>query len=341
MQLLELVVSLATASILMAGISAAVAISKQTLDSVSLQASSTASAQGGIQLLQNDLREARQIDNHTATSIDLTLPDRDSDGVLESIRYRWSATTGPLETSSDGVTWRAVTPDLNNMQLNWQSRQPQAIESDPPLDDNGRISYLGMTTNSRSDWAKNLTIGPPPGYVKGDACVAVLAVSNNPGNIKADNGWTKISQTSQDNYLSLGLWYTTNLSGNTTFSWGDSSQALGCIVHLTGNSSNPYVGCANVTGYTQVPAPSLSGSHPQEFVIRALAGIGSGVVSDTPAVIGHGSILLNQVDISNSYYNLTLAVACQSLPGSTIDPAYFQFSPASLISCAGTVALRP
>ncbi|MGN6545133.1 MAG: PulJ/GspJ family protein [Aureliella sp.] len=341
MQLLELVISLAIAAILMAGISGAIMISKRTLDSVSSQASSAASAQGGIQLLQNDLREARQVDNRTATSIEMKVPDRDSDGVLESVHYRWSATAGPLETSSDGVTWRALTPNLSDMQLNLRSRQPQSIEPPAPLDDSGHISYANMSTNSRSDWARNLTIPAPAGSLKGDACVAVLSACNNPGNIKSDGNWIKVSQTSPDNNLNLAFWYTTDVPPNTTFSWGNAGQAIGCIVHLTGNSSNPYVGIANLSGLGQLPAPSLGGSHPGQYVIRALAGIGPGVPDDLPSVVNHSPILLRQVDIPYSYSDLTLAVVGQSLPGSTIDQANFQISPLSTISCTGTVALRP
>lgn len=341
MQLLELVVSLSIASILMAGLSAAVVISKRTLDSVSLHASSAASAQGGIQLLQNDLREARQVDSRTATSIEMKLPDRNSDGVLESVRYRWNATSGPLETSSDGVSWRALTPELSNMQLNLRSREPQSIESVATLDDSGRISYMGSSSNARSDWARSLTIAPPAGVIDGDACVALLAISTNSGGIKADDNWAKISQVSRDNYVTLGMWYTTSVAGNTTFTWNDSAQAIGCIIHLTGNNSKPFAGSATMSGLGQMPTPSIGGSHAQEFVVRALAGVGSGVLSDTPSLVNHSSILLRQVDIAYSSYDLTLAVACQSLPGSTIDIANFQFSPASLISCTGTVALRP
>lgn len=341
MQLLELVISLATASILMAGVGTAVVISKRTLDSVTLHASSAASAQGGIQLLQNDLREARQIDNRTTTSIELKVPDRNNDGELDSVRYRWSATAGPLETSGDGVTWRAVSPSLSNMQLNWQSREPQSLENITPLDTSGRISYLGMTSNSRSDSARSLTLAAPPGYVAGDACVAILAASSNPGSIKADKNWVKISQVAHEKSLNLAIWYTTDVNGTASFSWGDSAQVIGCIVHLTGNNSEPYVGVASLTGLGQLPAPALGGSHPREFVIRALAGIGPAALMDAPRVVNHSAILLRQVDIESSSSELTLAVVYQPITGSTIDAATFQFTPACLASCTSTVALQP
>ncbi len=342
MQLVELLVSVTISSLLLLGLASSLSTASLMNSAVSRRTNGHASAHRAVQLLRADMNDAISTTNRTSTSVVLKVQDRDGDSEPDLVAYRWSATTGPLETSIANGPWTALTPDLKNVRMTWQTCEPASREPTVSLDPSGRVLYHSLSVNAQSNNTRNLTILSPPGYLSGEACVAVVTMNSNTGNVQVDSAWTKLFQTNLGNSLTMAAWITSNAPTQSQFSWGSNASALGAVIHLKGASATaPYVNSANAIGAGHMNAPAVSGTHTNESVLRVLGGIGSGTFNNSPSVTGHTAVYFGQLDLNNSTQYLTLAIATQQLTGNSIPAATFQFSPGCSSSCAATIALRP
>ena len=98
--LIELMVSLTTASILLIGLSSAMFIAIRATDPASSPAPATTIGLDQLTSLYSEVQNCVAITEQTATAITVTVPDRDLDTNPESIRYAWSG------TPSDSLTWQ-------------------------------------------------------------------------------------------------------------------------------------------------------------------------------------------------------------------------------------------
>jgi len=98
--LIEMMVSLTTASILLMGLSSALFIAIRTTDPASSPAPATIDGLGQLTSLYTELRNCLAITEQTATAITVSVPDRNFDSNPESIRCAWSGTAG------DSLTWQ-------------------------------------------------------------------------------------------------------------------------------------------------------------------------------------------------------------------------------------------
>lgn len=126
--LMELVAAMATASFLMAGMMSAIFLAIRAADTNS----ATSLAISGSLTLEDitaELRDAVYFKQRTATSVMFTVPDRDNDGDVETIRYSWSGTAGdPLMREYNGSTAVAVLDDVHAFALVYNV-QTNAISS--------------------------------------------------------------------------------------------------------------------------------------------------------------------------------------------------------------------
>lgn len=102
--LVEMVVSLAVVSVLLAGMTSAVVLASRALPSNDGPAAATVQTAEALHQLRDDLRAATELLNRTDTSVTLHLPDRDGDGRPEVVTYAWS---GDVTNTADPLT-RAV-----------------------------------------------------------------------------------------------------------------------------------------------------------------------------------------------------------------------------------------
>lgn len=96
--LLELLISLTTASILLVGMSSSLFIALRTTDSTTTPSPAVLEGLNGLARLGLDLTDALTVTEQTATAITFTVPDRDLDASPETIRYAWSGTPGDALT---------------------------------------------------------------------------------------------------------------------------------------------------------------------------------------------------------------------------------------------------
>lgn len=88
--LVELVLSTAIMSILMAGIASAILIASHALPTSDTAPVAAVEAAELANLIAEELRSALWIRERTATSVEFSVPDRDADGSAERIRYEWA-----------------------------------------------------------------------------------------------------------------------------------------------------------------------------------------------------------------------------------------------------------
>ena len=118
--LLELVVSVAVASVLVVGLSASVVLAMRAGDSSIGPFSSSHSGAQAVLELTRDLQDATSVNDSscTETAAEFTVPDRTGDGIDETIRYSWSGTSGdPLLRIMNGGTAEVVAANITSLEL--------------------------------------------------------------------------------------------------------------------------------------------------------------------------------------------------------------------------------
>jgi len=130
--LLELVVASASAAVLMVGLSSSLYIAAQSLNvgEGTLVEKRTASA--ALATINRDLQSALTLSELTATSVTMTVPDRDSDNVPETIRYNWAGSTGdPLTQVYNGGTATTLATNVQSFSLAWMTRLMEGVSTRP------------------------------------------------------------------------------------------------------------------------------------------------------------------------------------------------------------------
>ena len=152
--LIELIISIAISAILMVGLSSAMFIA--------LRASNTSSGPGDGALNANsvvvdmiaEIQYAQSITEQTATAINVTVPDQNSDTFPETIRYAWSGIPGdPLTRQYNSGTVANVVVDVNDFALEY-------VPSASPIDYVNVTLQVGSDGRSRVDSAIRLLNRP-------------------------------------------------------------------------------------------------------------------------------------------------------------------------------------
>lgn len=120
--LIELVVSMGAASVLLAALASAVTVSTQSW-STDLSPRRQAEASDSTQRMHDDLRSAVQFTERTSRAATFQIPDRDGDGIRETVRYAWSGTPGdPLTVSLNSQPAEELVASVQEFQFDWQTR---------------------------------------------------------------------------------------------------------------------------------------------------------------------------------------------------------------------------
>lgn len=115
--LVEMVLGLAIMSILMTGLASAIMIAGHALPNDESRAMTIVKSAEVADQLVEELRSAIWIRQHTTTIVEFTVPDRDSDGVPERIRYKWSAPGTALIRQYNGGAEIDILEDVNEFVL--------------------------------------------------------------------------------------------------------------------------------------------------------------------------------------------------------------------------------
>lgn len=125
--LIELIVSLASASVLMVGLSSTIFIAFRASDTSDTPATNTLEGLARLSEMAAELQYTQTITEQTANAITVTVPDRnDPDTNPETIRYAWSGTAAdPLTRQYNGGTVANVVENVHNFGVRYY--QPAAV----------------------------------------------------------------------------------------------------------------------------------------------------------------------------------------------------------------------
>ena len=125
--LIEVIVSLASASVLTTGLGAALYLALSSADGSANQ--SIVTAGDALRSISSDIQFAQTISEQTATSITIQVPDRDGDNLAETIRYSWSGTVGdPLFREYNLGTAEQLVSSVAAFQLTYVQRGSSGVD---------------------------------------------------------------------------------------------------------------------------------------------------------------------------------------------------------------------
>ena len=120
--LIEMIISLGAGAILVSGLASSIVVSTQAW-SEDLSSRRQADCSAATRRIHDDLQFAMQFTERTARAATFTVPDRDGDGVKETIRYAWTGVAGdPLTVALNGTPPETLIADVQQFQFDWQSR---------------------------------------------------------------------------------------------------------------------------------------------------------------------------------------------------------------------------
>ncbi len=120
--LLEMVISTGAATVLLGGMMSTIVVANRAW-SPDLKPAIKTEASGLTRQLGIDLKSALYFTERTATAATFAVPDRDSDGQPELLRYAWSGTGGdPLTVALNGGTAQVVVADVQTFNMDFLLR---------------------------------------------------------------------------------------------------------------------------------------------------------------------------------------------------------------------------
>lgn len=207
--LLELVVASASAAVLVGGLASSLFIAAQSLDAGSDTLATRRTASLTLEKISRDLQSAKTLSELTATSVTMTVPDRNGDSVAETIRYYWSGSTGdPLLEDYNGTT-TTLANDVQSFSLAWATRLIEGVSVRPIIlfvsgqysDGDGGLGTPTAAEQDRIDlmetWGYDVTvISQEATQAEFDAQLATSNVIFVPGTVNSGTLGSKINDTS-------------------------------------------------------------------------------------------------------------------------------------------------
>lgn len=122
LSLIELVISMGSATVLLAGLTACIIISTSALNP-SGNAIRQIDAAAVQQQISSDIQQALRFTERTSTTATFTVPDRDGDGFVETVRYAWSGIAGdPLTYEINGGGTNTLIEDVQTFGMDYETR---------------------------------------------------------------------------------------------------------------------------------------------------------------------------------------------------------------------------
>ena len=124
--LIEMLISLSVMAIIMAALGSTIVLASRALDHEAGPGAATVAARRVTDRMLAELGAATAFSERSATAVAFTVPDRDADGLPESIRYAWSGTAGaPLTRQYNDKTPDVVAEDVREFDLSYLLRTPE------------------------------------------------------------------------------------------------------------------------------------------------------------------------------------------------------------------------
>jgi hypothetical protein len=347
--LLEMVVALLSSGVLVAGLASALYISTQALPPVENTIKKNTMASTVLCDLISDVGMAQSFSERTSKAITFTVPDRNGDSLVETIRYAWSGTAGdPLTYQYNGGTAVTIAQDVRVFNLAALTRELLASSSSTVVPT--EIVLEETTVTKAITNVTSLAVTKPPGTIGGNLLIACVSLDGNAfSSLAAPAGWTLIHKGPQGVSpinQTFGVWYkiaTATEPTAYTFSWSPTEQSYSWIMRFSGHdATNPINASAAQAGSAilTAPSPAVTTSVPNTMILRLHASDGtslpvqatslllhtyitSGMSSSTsgmactgtaayikqPAAGNSGASSLNRLTLAEEYTSVTIAIA--------------------------------
>lgn len=280
--LLELVVSLASSMVLVAGLAGSLYISNQAV-SGSSRARQSLAASTVLREMMTDLGEAKSISERTPNAITMTVPDRNGDLAHEVVRYAWSGTPGdPLTYQYNGGPIVNIATDVRAFNLTALTRELTIASVPAPIA--GNVVYEGMAP-AKSTSATFLNIAKPTNTSEGDLLIGCVVTKGNTtlldpsGWTRRHVGWGRTTSTGTP-VITFGVWWkiaNASESGSYNFTWTPTSPSrhtYGWIMRFTGHNPDP-AKTINISAIQQgtstssaPPSPAVTPNVPNVMILR-------------------------------------------------------------------------
>lgn len=322
--LVELVISIGSATVLMAGLTACIIISTSAMrpSGVAFEEASLAEVQRQI---TNDLQMATRFTERTATAVTFRVPDRDGDGNEEIIRYAWAGSSGdPLTYEYNGSTAMNLVDAVQTFQFDFATRQilgngTEAVENTVTYMD---VAFEGFSeTKSKGD-ATSIAIDAPADAASGDLLIAVITTESDTLSHSAPKGWTQLKESSNGSAVSVSIWWKQvgfAKQPTHTFSWSDKREAYGYIMRFTGHDTTQPIAASDFSsGKSKSPeAPTVTVDAENSLVLR-IGGIKDDKVTvDDAGIFDHKTITMDTSGDSGGKCSGGAAYLIQTTTGET------------------------
>jgi len=143
--LIELVLTMSITSLIVVGLASAVRLSTQSLDTSSGPTAVALDTGAAVDQLNADVRLALGFTERTANAITFTVPDRNGDGLPETIRYAWAGAGSPVTRQINGGAIANILENVQAFNLSYLTKtvQPPIIESNTQM-----LSYFTTPQNA-------------------------------------------------------------------------------------------------------------------------------------------------------------------------------------------------
>ena len=351
--LLELIVSLASSIILVAGLAGSLSISNQALEGSS-NARQSLAASTVLRDMMADIGEAKSFTERTDRLIEFTVPDRNEDEAPEVIRYAWSGVVGePLTYQYNGSAAVDVAADVQAFDLSALTRELTPVSN--PASDAENVTFHGPATETQLSTASTqMNINLPAGTSEGDLLIACVTtdggtvLTDPPGWSRLYVGWNNGTKTFTT-AVTFGVWWKLAASsepGTHQFTWDVSKRAYGWMMRFSGhdptnpiNASYLAVGSANSTP----PSPAVTTTVENTMILRLGGFDANRITIDSPGLSTPTQHTPITMDYSN---NSTLGCSGgagylpQSIAGSS-NTSTFTLTPPGEEYVTVTIAIAP
>ncbi len=172
--LVELVVSMAVATVLMGGLASAIVLASHAMPNKKNPASAMLESHYAAEQIAGELFCAQSFSERTATSVEFTVADRDGDSNAETIRYAWPGTPGdPLTRQYNAGSIVEFVPKVYELTLAYNYRQESTTTTQTVVTQSPEIGLASFISWSEApateaplspvNWmAEYFQITPPP-----------------------------------------------------------------------------------------------------------------------------------------------------------------------------------
>ena len=307
--LIEFMVSMVSATLLLAGLASCLFIALRAFDGSSAAAVRSRAAEVQAEMLV-DLGEATSFSNRSTDSVTFKVPDRDGDGNEETIAYSWAPGPQELAYSYNGSPSIVVLDGVTNFQLGYESRSMPSAVQVPPYDSSqwgarwaqplSGVVFEEFTEAKRSSGVLNISISKPAGSAEGHLLIAGVATDGYTANsLSAPAGWNLITRRSRSEEVSFGVWW--KIAGASEpssyqFTWNEEEKAYGWIMRFTGHDSvNPIHAWAEQTSTSNSPpSPAVTTTVTDTMILRLAGFDDDDIVVDDPGLPGHTAITMDE-----------------------------------------------